>query len=152
MTSDKECIIVDIDGTVADCSHRRKYVEQQPKDWDMFYSLSLVQADRVIESTAKIVRAMAHNYSILYVSGRRRELYWPTVNWLRKNNLWLYPNKLFMREFDDKRDDVTIKLEIWQDLKARGWKPLLVLDDRNRVVKMWRDQGLICHQVAEADF
>ena len=27
-----------------------------------------------------------------------------------------------------------------------------VLDDRNQVVKMWRENGLTCLQVAEGDF
>ena len=29
-------IIFDIDGTLMDISHRKKFVEQRPKDWDKF--------------------------------------------------------------------------------------------------------------------
>ena len=33
-----KAVIFDIDGTLADSKHRLKYIEQQPKQWDRFFS------------------------------------------------------------------------------------------------------------------
>jgi hypothetical protein len=37
-------------------------------------------------------------------------------------------------------------------IKADGWLPIMAFDDRARVVKMWRDNGVPCCQVAPGDF
>lgn len=57
-----------------------------------------------------------------------------------------------MRPAGDKRRDDIIKAEIF-DQHIRGHHNiLLVLDDRDSVVKMWRSMGLTCLQVAEGNF
>jgi len=33
-----------------------------------------------------------------------------------------------------------------------GYTPSVVFDDRDRVVKMWRENGIRCFQVAEGNF
>ena len=33
-----KAVIFDIDGTLADSKYRLKYIEQQPKQWDRFFS------------------------------------------------------------------------------------------------------------------
>ena len=37
-------------------------------------------------------------------------------------------------------------------MKAEGWNPELVFDDRTSVVDMWREKGLRAVQVAPGDF
>ena len=59
---------------------------------------------------------------------------------------------LYMRPIGDRRDDDIIKIEILAQLKQEGYLPIMVFDDRNRVVKAWRAAGLCCAQVAEGDF
>ena len=36
-----KAVIFDIDGTLADSQHRLQYLEQQPKQWDKFFSESI---------------------------------------------------------------------------------------------------------------
>lgn len=59
-----------------------------------------------------------------------------------------------MRKAGDKRNDAIVKQEIWEnDISGSGrFDVFFVLDDRNRVVEMWREQGLKVLQVAEGDF
>jgi len=52
----------------------------------------------------------------------------------------------------DYRDDRIIKEEIYREKIAPVYNALFVLDDRDRVVAMWRDLGLTCLQVANGDF
>ena len=59
---------------------------------------------------------------------------------------------LFMRASGDTRKDEIVKLELF-DAHVRGkYDVRLVLDDRDRVVRMWRSIGLTCLQVADGEF
>jgi hypothetical protein len=57
-----------------------------------------------------------------------------------------------MREAGDKRADDIVKAEIFFRDIAPRWNVKAAIDDRNRVVAMWRSLGLLCLQVAEGDF
>jgi uncharacterized HAD superfamily protein len=149
-----EAVICDIDGTLADCTHRRHFVERPngEKDFKSFLDPKLVIKDRVIEPVKRMVQALHRDYPVIYVSGRAAHDYDVTLRWLRKNELWFYPHKLYLREDGDTRHDVVFKLEILEKLRAEGWRPFLAIDDRNSVVQAWRDAGLVCAQVAPGDF
>ena len=59
---------------------------------------------------------------------------------------------LFMRKAGDRRDDSVIKKEMLVQLRIAGFNPVMVFEDRDRVVKMWRENGVRCMQVANGDF
>ena len=80
-----------------------------------------------------------------------------TRNWLDMySNLFVLEMKqrLVMREEDDHREDSIVKKEMYEKLKEEipELDVQFVLDDRNQVVKMWRELGLTCLQVADGDF
>ena len=148
-----ECVLVDIDGTLADCSHRIKFVQGARKDWKTFFRLDLVSRDRLIEPVAKTVLSLdSSGYSIIYVSGRNEALRETTEEWLARHGLWINPYQLFMRADGDYRSDVEVKSELLDMIREEGWKPFLAIDDRSSVVSMWRSSGLVCLQAAEGDF
>ena len=145
-------VIVDMDGTWADCEHRRHHViktEDHPKkDWPAFFAGC--PEDKVNQPVDQLVR-MLHSmaYGILVVSGRPIDLCGKqTEDWLNQHKVpYLH---LFMRNGGDNRDDTEVKQEILDHLpKRRIWG---CIDDRDRICKMWRDNGLFCLQVAEGDF
>ena len=57
-----------------------------------------------------------------------------------------------MRKTKDYRDDGVVKLELLEQIRKNGFNPVIAFEDRDRVVKVWRDAGLICAQVAPGDF
>jgi hypothetical protein len=57
-----------------------------------------------------------------------------------------------MRAAGDSRRDSIVKREIFDDRIRQVWHVKGVLDDRDQVVRMWRDLGLTCVQVAPGDF
>ena len=69
-----------------------------------------------------------------------------------------YQNEFYMRdhtlvdEKGNKLDDTIIKKDIYEQWIKPRFNVRFVLDDRDRVVKMWREQGLKVLQVAEGDF
>jgi len=141
-----DCVLVDLDGTLADCDHRRHFLDHVPKNWKGFLDPKLVAEDPLIEPVAKVVRALADNYPILYVSGRTRALHTATKVWLEGHGLWIPPHKLYMRKLNDFRTDVIVKRELLAIIR-KEWNPWLAIDDRASVVEMWRDEGLTCLQV-----
>lgn len=147
------CVIVDIDGTVADCEHRRHFWREKPKDWDKgFFDPKLVMKDPVIRPIADLVRLLANQSLIVYVSGRHERLRSTTEKWLRKHGLYLHPHYLHMRKDGDKRPDTEVKQEILNQMRHSGFYPEMAIDDRNSVVAMWRANGITCLQVADGDF
>jgi hypothetical protein len=57
-----------------------------------------------------------------------------------------------MREDGDKRPDYVIKREIYETHIKENYDVAYVFEDRELVVKMWREQGLRCFQVADVPF
>lgn len=143
-----ECFIFDIDGTLADPRHRLHYIQQEPKDWDGFFEAC--DKDTRIGHVWITALALSDHYPIVIVSGRSDQVREKTEKWLKNNFLpW---DALYMRKAGDHRPDTVVKKELLAQLRADGWEPRMVFDDRDSVVKMWREQGVPCAQVAEGNF
>jgi hypothetical protein len=145
-----EAFICDIDGTVADHTGLRGHFEYEK-----------VHLDKPIWPVISVVRAITwhHNWLPLFVSGRMDEtkdgvsVRESTVDWI-EDKLMFSPWEclLYMRADQDFRPDDVIKKEIYHAKIENNFHVNLVLDDRNRVVDMWRRLGLQCLQVAPGDF
>lgn len=59
---------------------------------------------------------------------------------------------LLMRNKRDFRPDEVIKKEIFEKEIDPKYNVICVFDDRDKVVKMWRDLGILCNQVYYGDF
>jgi uncharacterized HAD superfamily protein len=134
-------IIVDIDGTIADNTHRQHFLETEPKNWEQFFLES--HGDLLIEPVAEIVRALEKQYCILIVTGRSERYRELTKLWLKKYDIEY--SKLYMRAEGEYRLDHEIKEEILIEIR-KTYNPILAIDDRQSVVDMWRRNGLICLQ------
>lgn len=127
-----KCYIFDIDGTLADCSHRLHHIQKQPKDWDSFFAECHLDAPHPhIIGLARDLR-FADDATIVFVSGRSDQCREQTEDWLLEHDLPASP--LYMRREGDHRDDDIIKLELLAELIADGYEPIMAFDDRNRVV------------------
>lgn len=142
-------ILVDIDGTIADCTHRLHHIQKRPKDWDAFFAATA--DDRPIMPVVAMVACLrVRPNTVVFCSGRPERTRDMTIAWLRRHGLPTVP--LYMRADDDRRDDQILKRELLARIRADGFDPVLAIEDRKRVVDMWRSEGLICAQVAEGDF
>lgn len=146
-------IICDIDGTIADCEHRRHYVTTKPKNYDAFYEEVMDDApiNRVLGLLDVLMDYEGSQFELVFVTGRPERCRADTVEWLRRQHLYPSDYKLFMRKDGDHRQDYIVKQEIL-DTKINKNEVWLVLDDRKQVVDMWRRNGLTCLQVAEGNF
>lgn len=147
--SEHDCFICDIDGTIADLTHRRKWIEDKPKNWAAFEAN--MDKDEPIPHVIELVKFLKdQGLTVIICSGRGEQNRTVTVDWL--NSVGVSFNVLYMRKKKDYRADDIIKEELLDQIIADGFNPKLVLDDRDRVVAMWRKRGLTCIQVAEGNF
>jgi hypothetical protein len=143
-------IICDLDGTLFDVEHRRHFVRGEgKKDWRRFF-LEMVN-DPVKSHVLDILEKFSDDYRTVFCSGRPKEYEKITRESLDRYisyDDWI----LLMREAGDHRSDAIVK-EILLDFDIlTQFKPFFILDDRDIVVKMWRDRGFECLQVAPGDF
>lgn len=86
---------------------------------------------------------------IVFCSGRHEDYRDVTEEWIYKHVK--VPFTLIMRE-DRERDDSVEKYLIFDKYIRPYFNPEFVLDDRDRVVQMWRSIDLPCFQVNAGDF
>jgi len=148
-----KAVIVDLDGTLALVDKRRE-LARKPNgklNWDIFLdpaNITLDEPNKPIIELVQLLESVA--YSVVIVSGRRHEMLRETILWLIKHNISY--NALFIRELKDYRSDVIVKREIYDKYIDGVWDIKWVLDDRKRVVDMWRNElNLTVLHVAEGD-
>lgn len=144
------CIIVDVDGTLAKMNGRSPY------DWDR------VKEDIPNEPICKLVEMwqtgisfrgveFADNHRIIVFTGRDGSCLEDTVEWLESVSIpW---DEIYIRPIGDNRKDAIVKREMFDTYIRGKYYVDFVLDDRNQVVDMWRNElGLTCLQVDYGDF
>lgn len=144
-------VIFDLDGTLADLTHRLHWIATKPKRWNEFFKAA--DKDAVIEPIARVARGFCWGNRVVICSGRPDNTRVMTETWLAE--MWGAGRAhagLYMRKAGDYRADDIVKGELLDQILADGFRPELVFDDRDRVVKMWRARGIRCCQVAEGDF
>lgn len=141
-------VIVDIDGTCSDPTHRLHHIAGKPKNWDAFHDE--VGDDAVHGDICKIVWALAKCAQIVYMSGRMERCRHDTLRWLAKHGFPLA--ELHMRMDGDYRPDYVVKSELADALGFSKDTVLCAIDDRQQVVDMWRKRGIRCLQVADGNF
>lgn len=144
--------IVDLDGTLADCNHRRHFVQDTLKpDWRSFYE-SMV-TDSLNKPVADVVNALwrTFRWKLIIVTGRPYTYSGHTTDWLDIHPLPPALTLLMRREGDFRPDDI-VKKEIYEEHIRPYYDIKLVIDDRDKVVKMWRSLGFTVFQCAEGNF
>tara|TARA_Y100001937_G_scaffold18849_1_gene26026 strand:+ start:848 stop:1294 length:447 start_codon:yes stop_codon:yes gene_type:complete len=145
-------VIFDVDGTLMDITHRRKFVDgSQKKDWKTFLDPIIMQGDTPNWPVRDIAIALKRAGVEIVIVSARNERH-REVTELQLKTAGVEFAHLFLREDDDFRSDVEFKQDVLDSLLDAGWKPDLVFDDRNSVVDMWRRNKINCFQVAEGDF
>lgn len=143
----EEIVIFDIDGTLADVSERVHHVQGKRKNWDAFFA-GMAQDD-TIDSMVRLCNILyAAGVTIILCSGRPEEHRSETVAWLAQQGVNYH--ELLLRPNGDRRSDAIVKREILATLDKS--RILFVVEDRSRVVDMWRSEGLVCLQCAPGEF
>lgn len=137
-----KAIICDIDGTLALLGDRDKYDPSTGEDMLNYPIANILQ----VYDNQKILPV-----DLILVSGREDKYRSLTEKWLKKHGITHY-QEFHMRKSGDFRKDYVVKKEIYEKSIKAKYEILFVLDDRDQVVKMWREEGLTCLQVAYGNF
>jgi len=147
-------LIFDLDGTLADNSHRQHFVDGEVKDWDAFFQAC--DKDTPTIWCSVMGSLWAHKHDVMIWSGRSGIVRGKTESWLDKHvyhprNIVGKP-QLRMRAEGDYTPDEQLKEQWLCELLVAGRTISAVFDDRKKVVDMWRKHGVPCAQVAPGDF
>lgn len=141
-------VICDIDGTIADCSHRLHLIKDKPKNWNKFHELCI--QDKVVENIQEIVWCLNKFHIVIYITGRPESSRELTEKWLANHS---FPEgDLYMRKDGDYRQDWITKAEHLDKVLIDDVKILCALEDRDQVCDMWREKGVTCLQVKKGDY
>lgn len=149
-------IISDVDGTLCHMNGKRG-----PFDWKK------VGVDTPDRSMIETLKAWAFygsasagasgtfyknhpNVKILICSGRDASCRNETEAYFKKHSIPY--DALFMRPANDYRKDSLIKKEIFENEIDGKYNVIMVYDDRDQVVNLWRSLGLKCAQVETGEF
>jgi hypothetical protein len=149
----KTIVIFDLDGTLALIDARReKATKPNGKlNWGVFFDPQNIQLDKPNLPVISAFSAMkSAGYTVGIFSGRDSISKTETEAWLKSNGVDY--DFLHMRPQKDYTPDDVLKSGWLDELLNDGNKILCVFDDRDKVVKMWRDRGIACFQVNYGEF
>ena len=158
MAIKKDVVIFDLDGTLALIDDRRALATKDngKMDWDKFFDPANITLDLPNHPVIEMAKTLhTQGKTIVIFSGRSKATKDATAKWLDDNDVPFSVMKMrptghpwaFMP--DDKLKQHWLDSIFPDDQKDRI---LCIFDDRDKVVKMWRDNGLTCFQVAPGDF
>lgn len=149
-------VIFDLDGTLALIDERRRIsIKNNGKmDWDIFFNPTNIALDGPNTPVIETARLFKKNgFNIVIFSGRSEVTKEATEFWLEQFNVPFDVLKMrpTSKEFKFMRDD-DLKQGWLNELFPNKSEIFAVFDDRNKVVEMWRRNGITCFQVADGDF
>lgn len=144
----KKIVVVDIDGTVADISHRLHFAQSTPKDWKSFFAGVADDTPRHDIYERAMAEAVANDAELVFVSARPEDYREETEAWLKKHNMDYMA--LLMRRKGDKRPDTDVKTDIYNRY-LKQYEIVKVYDDRPSVIRMWRELGLEVEDVGKGE-
>jgi predicted kinase len=128
----KKIVIVDVDGTLCDSDGIRSP-----------YDESRVIFDKPYPVIVKWVQQLAPFYTIVIMSGRHCSAGNDTISWL--NDYYVPFDHILCRNSGDNRPDEIVKAELLEGMYRCGVTPeqiAFILDDRPKIISMWRSKGL----------
>ena len=129
----QECVIFDIDGTLADMRGVR-----HPFEWEK------VGLDNPITSVVNYYKMLASttNTPIFIFSGRDGVCREQTLEWLCQQGINIHPDDVVLREAGDTRPDTVVKEEMFDMKIKNGYYVSHVVDDRKAVCQMYESMGI----------
>ncbi len=141
----RDLVLVDMDGTLADVTHRLHYIKSAKKDWKRFFQC--MHEDPPNQVVMEWVRNLAPEYRVVIVTGRPDLYRQQTIDWLARHDVCY--DAILMRREGDHRPDYVVKKEVLGSVDRE--RVAFVIDDRPNVCDMWRECGLRTIQVSAGE-
>ena len=128
--------VFDVDGVLADVTHRLHHLRARPQRWERFFQAA--DRDPLLVEGADRLRAALLDHDVLYLTGRPERTRRLTERWLARHGLPTGP--LLMRDDHDSRPARWMKREVLRGLSASR-EIVSVLDDDPAVVAVLEADG-----------
>lgn len=125
-------VVFDIDGVLADASHREHYVTGKPKDWDSFFAE--VGADDVIDHGRDLLLRESVGREVVLLSGRPERTRADTEAWLEAHGISY--SRLFLRPDSDRRPAAAFKAGLIRVIGDPSAIALIVDDDDSVLARL----------------
>lgn len=136
-------VIVDLDGVLADAAHRQDVLFSgagRRKNWQAFFALA--GDDGLFREIARLTELLDPELCVVLLTARPTSIRDITLEWLARHGLrW---DLLVMRPDGDYRSSPDAKRMAVHELRSVGFDLRLALDDDQRNVDMFHDEGVPC--------
>jgi len=133
------CVLVDVDGVIADGWHRQHFLQTGNRDWKNFFANAF--DDTPIDGSVALTQQFDPATSVILLTARPHSLHKITVDWVTEHgHRW---DLLIMRaRSDGGLSSPKFKQRSVQEVRERGFTPELAIDDDQRNVDMFRSEGI----------
>lgn len=141
----RSIFIFDLDGTLADNTHRAHYLKERPQNWEAF--TAACGADTPILPMVELAQQLAEGNAEIHIwTGRTDDVMHETMAWLEKHEVPY--DVLLMRPHGDWTLAAVMK-GVWLDELTENQRKWLVcaFDDDHAMAEFWKTQGVFCLQV-----
>ena len=137
---DKPFVLCDIDGTIADCEHRRIFVKDEVKNWKGFFGAMAI--DLPIKTTLDLLEEYKKKgHQIILLTARPEDYRKVTEDWLEKFTN-INPLTVIMRRKNDTRPETVVKQEMFETYFKDKYEIETMIDDRPSTIQMWKENNV----------
>jgi len=137
----KTAVIFDMDGTLADVSSIRHYLESDvhhKKEFDKFHAESVnVPAHDYVVNAAQMAHILGH--AVLIVTARKHMWRHHTAWWLAMHRV--PSDMLMMRGNNDRRKDYEVKKDMLDTIR-KAYNIIHAWDDNPNIIRLWQEEGI----------
>lgn len=141
----KRAIIVDMDGTIC--------MNITGRPWYGKGAAEGMLLDEPRSNLIGMIKSYCNQYNVelLILTGRHKGAEEEaTLKWLYKN--LLYPNKIFSRDLKDSSKTTVYKEKVYEEMIKPYYNVVMVFEDNNSCVQMFRDKGLLVLQPQNSEY
>ncbi len=141
----QKAIIVDIDDTISENTSGRPWYGRGAAEGML--------EDEPKTDLINMIRAYCDQYDVelLVLTGRHKGIEEAaTLKWLDDN--WLHPDKIFARDRTDYSSAAVYKERVYTEQIEPYYNVLMVFEDSNSCVQMFRDKGLLVLQPKNSEY
>ena len=139
-------VVIDLDGTLTSAAWRAPMLVLPRRNRAAAF-FEAMHRDAPVEPLIELVRWIASDADVVLLTGRPAE-YEPAIRrWLADHEVPY--DRLLMRAPGDRRQDTEVKRAYYREEIATRYDVRVVIDDRPRVIEMWREEG--CYVLTAVD-
>lgn len=133
------CVLIDVDGVIANGWHRQHFLQDGKKDWKNFFANAA--GDSPILGSKAMLDHFAPDLTVVLLTARPDNLRQITIDWVAEHG---YRHELLVMRGpgDGRYSSPDFKRRCVNDLRERGFVPQFAMDDDQRNVDMFRDEGI----------